>query len=476
MQKMNAAITGNDTAAFQEAFLELCDKIQENVLEQARGIVEAADQNVLSDRGVRQLTSKEKEYYQKVIDAMKSDNPKQAVENLDVVMPFTIIDSVFDDLSTQHPLLSKIQFRSVTGLTRIMMNTNGYQKAAWGKLCAAIIQELTSGFKEVDVTLNKLSAFLPVCKAMLDLGPAWLDRYVREVLSEAFANGLEDGIINGTGKEQPIGMMRQVGDSVTVTGGVYPEKESIKITKFDNVQLGKIASILALNDKGQARAVSDLIMVVNPSDYFTRVLPAVQIPLPGGGYASALPFDVDIVQSAAVPVGKAVFGMARLYFMGSGIENNGRILYSDEYHFLEDERVYLIKGYAHGFAIDNNAFVVFDITGLQPAYYKVEVVPNTADVENADLSDLRIGSLTLAPEFEAATTAYTATTTNVSDAVIATVADATAEVTVTYNDKTVANGSKIKWADGENTVKINVTDGETSKDYTVTVTKETAGA
>ena len=113
VQKMNEAITAGDAEQFQAAFVELCDKIQESVIEQARGIVEEADQRILSERGVRQLTSKEKEYYQKLAEAMKAPNPKQAVENLDVVMPYTVIDKVFEDLKTDHPLLSKIQFTSV---------------------------------------------------------------------------------------------------------------------------------------------------------------------------------------------------------------------------------------------------------------------------------------------------------------------------------------------------------------------------
>lgn len=410
VQKMNDAIKDGDPEQFQAAFVELCDKIQENVLEQAKAIVEETDQKILSDRGVRQLTSKEREYYQKLSEAMKAPNPKQAVENLDVVMPFTILDKVFEDLKTNHPLLSKIQFTSVTGLTRMMMNTNGYQKAAWGKLCAEIIQELTSGFKEVDVTLSKLSAFLPVCKAMLDLGPEWLDRYVREVLYEALANGLEDGIVNGTGKDMPIGMTRQVGESVSVKGGEYPEKKAIKITKFDDVQLGKLAAIMAINEKGQSRAVDSLILVVNPADYFSKVLPATQRPAPGGGYVSTLPFPIDVIQSPAVAVGKAVFGMSKLYFMGSGIENGGRILYSDDYRFLEDERVYLIKMYGHGFAIDDNAFVLLDIAELQRARYEVEVVQPEENVENANLADLKIGGHTLTPEFAEGTLTYTLTT------------------------------------------------------------------
>lgn len=472
VQKMNDAIKDGDPEQFQAAFVELCDKIQENVLEQAKAIVEETDQKILSDRGVRQLTSKEREYYQKLSEAMKAPNPKQAVENLDVVMPFTILDKVFEDLKTNHPLLSKIQFTSVTGLTRMMMNTNGYQKAAWGKLCAEIIQELTSGFKEVDVTLSKLSAFLPVCKAMLDLGPEWLDRYVREVLYEALANGLEDGIVNGTGKDMPIGMTRQVGESVSVKGGEYPEKKAIKITKFDDVQLGKLAAIMAINEKGQSRAVDSLILVVNPADYFSKVLPATQRPAPGGGYVSTLPFPIDVIQSPAVAVGKAVFGMSKLYFMGSGIENGGRILYSDDYRFLEDERVYLIKMYGHGFAIDDNAFVLLDITELQRARYEVEVVQPEENVENANLADLKIGGHTLTPEFTEGTLTYTLTTTDASNTVQAIAADTTAEIEVKFNDKPIANGSRVTWQEGAgNVVKVNVTDGKATKEYQVTVTK-----
>lgn len=472
LQKMSAAIQANDTEAYNAAFDELCQEIQDNVLERAKQLVGETDSRILSDRGVRQLTSKEKEYYEKLIDAMKSEDPKQAVNNIDVVMPETVIDQVFEDLRTNHPLLSKIDFYGLTGLTRIMMNLNGYQRAAWGKLCAAIVQELTSGFKEVDVTQDKLSAFLPVCKAMLDLGPRWLDSYVREVLFEALANGLEYGIISGTGKDMPIGMMKQVGDNVTVTGGEYPDKAPVKITKLDNIQLGKQAAILAIDENGKARVVRNLILIVNPADYFAKVLPAIQYPAPGGGYVNTLPFEMDIIQSAEVPVGRAVFGMGKRYFLGGGVGNNGRILYSDDYRFLEDERVYLIKAYAAGLAKDNNSFIVLDISGLQPAYYKVENVESVTDVENASLADIKISNNNLSPVFAAETLAYTVETTDASNAITAVPADATAAMEITYNDKVIANGSRITWATGAgNVVKIKVTDGSATKTYEITVTK-----
>lgn len=471
LNKMNAAVAANDAEAFTEVFLELCQDIEQNVLEEAKEMMNQKDVNVLVQRGVRQLTSAEREYYEKIIDAMKSQDPKQALNNIETVFPETIINSVFDELTTNHPLLAKVNATTVSGLTKMMMNTNGEQKAAWGKLTSKIIEELTSGFKEVDVTQDKLSAFLPISKAMLDLGPTWLDKYVREVLTEALANGLEYGIVNGTGKDQPIGMTRQVGDGVTVVSGEYPEKEPIKITAMNLVQLGNITAIMARNSKGQARVVSNLIMLVNPVDYWKRVLPATRAMTPDGTYVSTMPIPVEIIQSAAVKEGTVTYGMGDKYFLGVGMAKSGKIEYSDEYRFLEDERVYLIKAYAHGFALDNNAFVVLNIENLQPVRF--EVVSKVEEhVDNALLADLKIGGLTLTPKFDTSTESYTVTTTAATNTITAFPESATANIEIKVGTTQVTNGGKATWNSGSNTVTVKVTDGEQTKTYTVTVTKE----
>lgn len=471
LNKMNEAIAKNDTGAFSDAFMELCQEIEQNVLEQAKELVSQNDANVLAQRGVRQLTSTEREYYEKVIEAMKSPDPKQALNNIDTVFPETIIDSVFEELTTNHPLLSKLNVTTVTGLTRMMLNTNGEQKAAWGKLTGKIIEELTSGFKEVDVTQDKLSAFLPVSKAMLDLGPAWLDNYVRQVLIEALANGLEYGVVNGTGKDQPIGMARQVGDDVNVVSGEYPEKEPIKMTALNMIQLGNVTSIMARDSKGQARNVDNLIMLVNPVDYWKRILPATRAMSPDGIYVSTVPIPMEIIQSAAVAEGTAVYGMAGKYFLGAGMAKDGKIEFSDQYRFLEDERVYLIKLYAHGFALDNNAFVVLDIKNLQPVRFEV-VNKEETHTDNALLSDLKIGGIALSPKFDSATTTYAAKTTAASNTITAFPEAGTAGIEITAVDAKVVNGGKATWKTGTNTVTVKVTDGAQSKTYTVTVTKE----
>ena len=482
--KIQQAIKDGNTEEFSRSFDQMLECIQTDIQQKADARIEQMktenDTTVLSARGVRQLTSKEREYYQKLTEAMKAPDPKQALTNANLVLPETIVDAVFDELQTSHPLLSHIQFMNTRGAIRMMMNTNGYQEAAWGQLCDEIVQELTSGFKEVDTGLLKLSAFMPVCKAMLELGPEWLDDFVRQVLYEAYANGLEAGIVAGDGNGKPIGMNRQVGDNVTVTGGVYPVKSPVAVSDMSPETVGNLLALLAVDPNGKARNVRDVILVVNPVDYFQRIMPATTIMTPNGTYANdVMPYPMTIIQSPAVDQGQAIIGLGYKYFAAIGTARDGRIEYSDHYHFLEDERVYLIKGYANGFPMDNNAFLVLDISAIQPAAWRVQQVAAPAASTNAALADLRIGGLTLSPAFAADTlTGYTATTTNATNTVTAIPADANATIEITNEgtseeEVAVVNGRAVTWETGANTLTVKVTaeNGTTTQSYVVTVTK-----
>lgn len=482
--KIQQSIKDGNTDNFYEAFDEMLECIQDDIQQRADSRIDQMkrenDTSILASRGVRQLTNQEKDYYQKVISAMKEKDPRQALNNLDVAMPETVIDAVFDELQTSHPLLSRIQFVNTRGAIRMMMNTNGYQEAAWGQLCDEIVQELTSGFKEVDTSLLKLSAFMPVCKAMLDLGPEWLDDFVRQVLYEAYANGMEAGIVAGDGNGKPIGMNRQVGDNVTVTGGAYPAKSPISVTDLSPTTVGNLLALMAVDPNGKARVVRDVILVVNPVDYFQRIMPATTLMGPDGAYRNdVMPYPMSVIQSPAVEQGQAIIGLGYKYFAAIGSARDGQIEYSDHYHFLEDERVYLIKGYANGFPMDNNAFFVLDISAIQPAVWKVQQIdaPDASDV--ATLADLRIGGLTLSPAFAAGTTTYTASTTNATNTVVAIPADANATIEITNQGPSddaaapVVNGRAVTWKEGANTliVKVTAANGTANKSYTVTVTK-----
>lgn len=475
---MQKAVRDNDTEGFYQAFDEMLECIRDDVIAQHESrfdeLRQDFDSKILAARGARQLTSRERDYYQKVIEAMKARDPKQALSGIDAVLPETVIDDVFSEIQTAHPLLDLIDFVPSGGAVKLLMNTNGYQAAVWGQLCDEIIKEITGGFKEVNTNLLKLSAFIPVCKAMLDLGPEWLDNFVRQTLYEAISNGLEAGIVTGDGNEKPIGMTRQVGDGVTVTGGVYPEKAKIKVTSLDAATVGNLLALLAVDANGKPRRLDSIILVVNSADYYSKVMPATTVMAPDGTYRNnVMPYPMTVIPTPALESGQAVLGIANRYFAAAGTSTDGRIEYSDEYRFLEDDRMYLIKVYANGMPKDNNSFLFLDISELQPLAYRVTSVTPPEASDDATLSDLKIGALTLTPAFASATKTYTAATTNATNTITATPSNAGSEIEIKVGDTPVDNGSAATWASGANTVTIKVTapDGTSTETYTVTVTK-----
>ncbi len=389
MNKLNQAMKDGNEEAFSQAFEEYTDLLQEAVMAEAKGMVQATDNQVLMGRGARVLTSSETKYYEKVIEAMKSSNPQQALTLVDETLPTTVIDAVFEDITEAHPLLSEINFQNTGILTEILISNNdGRHLATWGKLCDDIVKELTAGTAVIDLKQNKLSAFIPICKAMLEIGPIWIDRYVRTILGEAIANGLEHAIIVGTGVSQPVGMTKDPNGVFHAQNG-YPDLVAVPLNEITPETYGGILATLAVGPNNLYRNVGEVLFICNPVDYYTKVMPAVMHRLPDGTWMSRFPFPTKVIQSVYVPANKAVIGIGRRYFFGLGTGEGGKIEYSDHYKFLEDDRYYLTKLYGDGRPLDSTSFVVVDITSIRPAPPIVRV---------SDYVDARLGEITLTDE------------------------------------------------------------------------------
>ncbi|MBC6973052.1 phage major capsid protein [Bacillus sp. Xin] len=356
--EFKTAIENNDNEAYAAAMTKMANVIQMNILNEVTPSVKSEiasnlnNQAVLNSRGLHALTNEERSYYNEVIAS------GEAFAGVEKLIPATVIERVFEDLVKNRPLLQAIDFVNVTGLTEWIMKKGEIPAAWWGKLCDDIKQIMDEGFEKVQLNLYKLSAYIPVCKAMLDLGPEWLDRYVRTVLMESLYIALEKAVISGTGNGEPIGMMKDLNGAVV--GGVYPDKTAVTLKDLTPKSLGK--EIMAPLTDGGKRNVSNVIMVVNPVDYWSRVFPAITFQNANGEYVQNTAIPMQFIQSTEVPTGKAVAGMAKDYFLGLG--STQKIEYSDEVKFIEDERVYIGKQYANGRPKDNKSFLVFDVSTL----------------------------------------------------------------------------------------------------------------
>ena len=377
LTSLTAALKEGDEEKMAKAFADYAEMVQNSVIQEAVGITELTDQTVLASRGLRQLTEKETKYYENLIKSMKAAAVQKDFTGLDSdgVLPETVIESVFDDIRQNHPLLSAIQFVNTSAAVKFVVNKQGPQAAVWGALNSAITEELSGAVAVKDMTLCKLTAWMPLSLDMLDLGPVWVDRYVREVLSESVAAGLESAIVDGDGNNKPIGMTRDVSSRAVTRGGEYQQKSATAITDLSPTTFGVITAKMAAAPNGGTRVVDHVILLVNPVDYLQKVMPCTTVQAADGTYRTGIfPFPTTVIQSAAVPSNKAIMGLGNRYFMGLGVGGSGgKIEYSDEFKFLEDVRTYKIKLYGNGEPLDNTEFQYLDISKLEPVNLKVEV-------------------------------------------------------------------------------------------------------
>lgn len=67
---MNAFKSGKEKE-IKQAWSDFHDSIAESVKEEFEGLQDTVDSNILAQRGIRQLTSAEKKFYEKLIDSAK---------------------------------------------------------------------------------------------------------------------------------------------------------------------------------------------------------------------------------------------------------------------------------------------------------------------------------------------------------------------------------------------------------------------
>lgn len=307
--------------------------------------------------GLRTLTTAEKEFYNKVFA------PKQAITVTDInIFPETTSNYVFEEIKTNHDLLK--YFKTVPAGVNKFITSEYTGKALWGELTDAITAEISATIKGFNVDAYKLSGFMYIPEAILDLGPEWIDRYVRTVLIEVLEDGIEEGAVVGTGEKGPIGLTNSLSGAVD---GVHPAKTPVVLTSFKPEEFAP--KLIPLTNGGK-RKLGTILLVVNPSDRLGKVIPASTV-FTNGNYQSILSYiNVDIIESAHVPDNRMVAFLPNSYQMG--LTKVG-VQYSNDFKFLDHVRTYRTIAYGNGRIINDNMSIVFDISGLTPFVQPVTV-------------------------------------------------------------------------------------------------------
>lgn len=388
VKRLAEAFGTDDATQVEDALAETFGQFHEELAAELAERFRAAegDRAALASRGFRQLTAEETRYYERFIDAMKSANPREAFLTMansdDAALPTTVIEDVLGKIKTDHPLLDAINVVNTQTLTRWVKAKHTKQLAAWGELDSSVTKEITGAFEVVDLGQGKLSCFAVLSMDMLELGPTFVDAYVREAMAEAMGAALEAAVVDGKGiKGEPVGMMRSIKANVSVSQTTgYPAKTAKSVTDFSPETYGTLVAGLVKDEDGRmksAGSLSSLAIVCNSEDYLTKVMPATTLLNTAGAYVNDLfPVTTRVIPSEAVPSGKAVLGLLGEYTLFVG--GNRGLQYSDEYKFLEDQRAFKTVQYANGRADDDTSFMVLNISKLDPAYITVKAKTDAA--------------------------------------------------------------------------------------------------
>lgn len=354
--KVAAAMTEGNLEAQNEAMEEfmnaLHSEVSSAISKQAQE--EVLDRSIVQNRGQNVLTSAETKFFKAAIEKGGLDN--------EAILPVTTQERIFEDLVSEHPLLDALGLQDLGAVTRFIYS-DAEKNFVWGELFGPIAGQIAAGFREETISQLKLTAFAVLPNDMIELGPVWVERYVRTVAVETISVGLEYGYVNGNGQAQPIGLMK---DKNPETGAITTKTPSGTLTfapsERGEVVAGELYGVvnsLSTDAAGKSRKVNNrVVMVINPVDAIAVSFRST-IQTANGQWVMALPYNIQVVESEEIPVGQALFFVKGDYV--AAIAGGYKLKKYDQTLAMEDATLFTIKQFANGKPKDNKTALLYTL-------------------------------------------------------------------------------------------------------------------
>ena len=405
---------------------------------------------------------------------------KRDVTGGELTIPVVFLDLIAENMYRYSKLMRRIRIRNVNGEARQTI-AGTVPEAVWTEMCGAI-NELTFGFNQITLDGFKVAGYVPVCNSLLEDNDVNLASWIVEMLSEAIGLAKDKAILygKGAGQKMPLGIVTRLAQEskpsdYPANAPAWVDLHTSNIITIPTASTGEafwaalaVAAgntftrysrgerFWAMNSKTLATLQSKAILATALGRYVT--FDGMTMPIIGG--------DVEILEF--IPDGDIVGGYGDLYLWAQ--RSGMTIEASREVQFIQDNTVFRGKERADGMPVIPGAFVAINING---ASVTTSMVFAADTANNAKLSGLTVGSMTLSPAFDSNVLSYSANATAATAAVTATPEMAGAQVAISYNGANVKNGGTVTWlADGKaHPLTVTVKNGNEVMVYTVNVTK-----
>lgn len=410
---------------------------------------------------------------------MFKDGQKRSVTGAELLIPTVVLEVLRENIEDYSKLIRRVRLINVSGNARqTIMGT--IPEAVWTEMCAAL-NELNFSLSNAEVDGYKVGGYVAVCNALLeDSDPALLGELISGI-GGAIGIALDKAILFGTGVKMPLGIATRLAQTTKPSG--YPDSyrpwanlsqsNVITIASGNTTGLTLFQQIVSAAAAAKGRySRGELFWSLNEATYTKVQVEAMSINAAGAIVSAAngtMPVvggEIVVFSDDVMPDDTIIGGYGDLYLLAERAGTS--VGYSDLPLYIQDQTV--VKGTARydGTPVIPEGFVAIGI-GKTPTM-TMPFVPDLANPNVAALRALSIGSLLLTPDFDPDTLEYTASTTNATNMVSA-VPTTGALATVKVNGTQIQNGSAATWKSGQNSVAIEVTNGDKKTTYAVTVTK-----
>lgn len=342
---------------------------------QAQAIKANSDSDYASKLGLRVLSKEEESFYEKFKDI------KQAITGAQIdLIPTSIVDLTLENVKATEPVLKLITF-TPAGVKRWITaeRTGAY---SWSGLTEELKGALSANVKGLVTDLGKLDAYLIIPKAIRELSYQFIDKYFMAILSEALRDGIAYGYLQGTGKEQPIGIYKQI--DKTDEDGTHKDKDvNVDLTKFTPKGLAKAKVYLSNNGK---RVVNKIYVICNPEDEANYVAPAIYDA--EGNLVSSFK-NIEVIPCTENPKGKAALTLEGKYTMGI---TEVKINEYKETLATDDADLIVGKVYANGRATADNVAYIFDVTKLEEYVPTIKTLATVVSLPASENTEEDVGA------------------------------------------------------------------------------------
>lgn len=408
---------------------------------------------------------------------------RAAIQGGELTIPIVFLDLIAENMFRYSKLLNRVRVRNVRGEARQTI-AGLAPEAIWTEMCGAI-NELTFQFNQITVDGYKVAGYIPVCNSLLEDSDVDLASWIVEMLSESLGYAKDKAILYGTGSKMPMGIVTRLAQdsepaNYPANAPAWIDLSDTNIITVDGTTLSGAefwaALTVAAGNTFTRYSRGRQFWAMNSKTYAYLRSKAITFDLYGELVASVpgvMPIidgDIDVLEF--IPDGDIIGGYGDLYLWAQ--RSGMQIELSREVQFIQDNTVFRGKERADGTPIIAGAFVAINIMNQAPT----TVMNFPADTANdAQLASLEIEGATLSPSFDPTVLSYTGGTLSAnSGTILATPAQADAQVAISVNGENVVNGQEATYtASVANTITVTVTMGNATRVYTVTATGAAGG-